>query len=449
MMWVRMAGFRLSLLLIVCAGTASACFCTGAWGTPREAWRESAAVFVGTVIEAEPDGPRRDLTFQEQVVRIRVNEAFKAVTAGQTITMRLGSSDCAPKFGRGERRVFYMRANEEGAWYLPSCMRTLGNAEPGSNDMLFLRGLPRSAKGTRVAGDVRGAPHLAVTITGPGGFSRQLVTSKAGGFEVYNLKRGSYSVSVNVPRGFKLRPSETPSEFELGKDGDVSLSFVLEDDTSVAGRVLDSSGIPVQGVCVDLEPVQGRSPNREHLFGCTDETGAFAIDAMPPGQYLLKAKDKIQVAGDKSESTLYYPGVRERQRATVITIDTGQHARDFDIRTPALEKRYRVAGHVQFSDGVPAAAATVKFESREHGYVETAGTDERGEFRLFGVAGMRGELTAKVAVFWGRLRRCPGLNALVRPGEQVLFLDTNSVPMTFEADRAQVTLHLPQRFCPQ
>ena len=41
-----------------------------------------------------------------------------------------------------------------GSWYVPPCSHSLGSAAPGGDDLLFLRKLPQSAKGTRLSGEV-------------------------------------------------------------------------------------------------------------------------------------------------------------------------------------------------------------------------------------------------------------------------------------------------------
>jgi hypothetical protein len=91
-----------SVVLLVFAVRAEACMCTGNWPSVKQAWQTTPFVFLGTVEIADPDKPH-EMMFQEQFVRIRVDEAFKGVTAGQTIELHLGATDCDAKFQTGQR----------------------------------------------------------------------------------------------------------------------------------------------------------------------------------------------------------------------------------------------------------------------------------------------------------------------------------------------------------
>jgi hypothetical protein len=57
---------------------------------------------------ADPDIPGDQAIFQPQLVRIRVEEAFK-VSEGQAIELHQGASDCDAKFRTNQRSVFYLQ----------------------------------------------------------------------------------------------------------------------------------------------------------------------------------------------------------------------------------------------------------------------------------------------------------------------------------------------------
>ena len=143
--------WRFALLLIF-AARSWACMCSGNWPSVKQAWKEAPAIFLGTVEIADPDGPGREVIFQEQFVRIRVDEAFKGVAGGQTIELHQGASDCSAKFRTGQRAVFYLFRGIHGGWSVQPCFHSIGSSEPAGDDLLFLRGLPKSAIGTRLSG---------------------------------------------------------------------------------------------------------------------------------------------------------------------------------------------------------------------------------------------------------------------------------------------------------
>src|SRR5260370_67327 len=190
--------WRFALMLVV-ATRAWACSCGGDWPSVKQAWEKTPFVFLGTVEIADPDEDGSRTIFQEQSVRIRVDEAFKGVSRGQTIELHQGANDCAAKFRTGQPAVFYLQGGmTSGSWSVPPCTHALGNAEPAGDDLLFLRGLPKSAIGTRLSGEVDiyedsptqafrrigGVPNVRVKIAGPMGFNQEAVTNVAGVYEV-------------------------------------------------------------------------------------------------------------------------------------------------------------------------------------------------------------------------------------------------------------------------
>src|SRR5260370_41667691 len=98
------------VLLLIFVGRSEACVCGGIWPSVKQAWETAPAVFLGTVEIADPDGNGRQVMFQNQYVRIRVDEAFKGVFKGQMIELHEGASDCDAKFRTGQRAVFYLDA---------------------------------------------------------------------------------------------------------------------------------------------------------------------------------------------------------------------------------------------------------------------------------------------------------------------------------------------------
>ena len=455
--------WRLGLLVII-AAPAWACSCSGTWPSVKQAWEKAPFVFLGTVEVADPDEDSNQTIFQAQYVRIHVDEAFKGASQGQTIELHQGGTDCDAKFRTGQRAVFYLYAgNTRGSWSVPGCTRALGNPESGGDDLLFLRGLPRSATGTRLSGEVElyedspteafkrvgGIPKVKVKVTDSRGFTQEIVTNGAGAYEILGLRPGRYSVSIDIPKGLKVKfPVTTGSPrvqgddaaVELAPNGAVSVGFVLQADTQLSGRMLDGNGAPMADVCIDLEPAGGRGENGARFFDCSEKDGAFQMRMMPPGKYVLVAADEVSVNGVKSKSTLYYPGVRDRKRATIVSIEAGKYIDHIDIRLPSNEKRYTIAGRLQFSDAAPVPNAIVTFMSPDHGYSETTSTRPDGSFALPVIAGMEGQLNGRLAVFDPILRSCPEFK--VEPRSQGMFHFMHAIPISLSSDSDHENLKL-------
>jgi hypothetical protein len=467
--------WRLTLMvvsLMLLADTpAWACACGGNWPSVKQAWQQAPFVFLGTVELADPDEDSNQMTFREQAVRIRVDEPYKGVSRGRMIELHQGANDCDAKFRTGQRFVFYLESGgTSGSWRVPWCTHALGNPEPGGDDLLFLRGLPNSANGTRLSGEVElyedtatesfkragGIPSVGVKITGSNGFTQNTVTNGAGAYEVFGLRPGKYSVSIDVPKGFKIYfpvvSGSAPVEgdgaaVDLLKNGGSSVGFVLKADTHVTGQMFDAKGTPITGVCIDLEPVGGKGENSARNFDCTKTDGRFEMTMMTPGDYWLIARDEFQVGPLKSQSTLYYPGVRVRERASKVSIKAGNYIEHLDLRLPSLERRYKITGKLQFADHAPAANATVRFESPEHGYAEKTQTASDGSFGLSVIAGIEGQLSGRLPVFELFLRSCPDVKVGPRKAGLFRFIDASPVSLFIDSDHDGVKIELPSRSC--
>ena len=101
-----------------------------------------------------------------------------------------------------------------------------------------------------------------------------------------------------------------------------------------------------------------------------------------PGKYWLVARDEVRTGLFYSQSTLYYPGVRDRNLATPISIEAGNYSKNLDMHIPATEIRHVMSGQVRYADGAPAPNARLTFSSPEHGYAESASTSADGAFTL-------------------------------------------------------------------
>jgi hypothetical protein len=455
--------------LTVLTTRAWACSCAGNWPSVKQAWQNTPFVFLGTVESADPDQDPRRTMFHEQTVRIRVDEAFKGVFNGEKIVLHQGASDCDAKFRTGQRLVFYLNAGPPGSWQVPWCTRAL--AEPDGDDLFFLKGLPDSAKGTRLSGQVDlyedsptqasrrvgGLPDVKVRVTGPADFTQELKTNNAGVYEVFGLKPGPYSVHIDVPKGLKLKfpiafgsgiTLRDEAAVQLAPDGGASVDFVLQADTRVSGRMLNSTGKPLVDVCMDLEPLEGRGEDGARFFACSKKGGVFKMEMMPPGKYLLVAHDQIRGVLE-SRSTLYYPGVRDREQASVVTVETGKYVENLDIQLPSVERRYVIQGSFRYSDGIPVKDASVTFTSPAHGYSERTETTRDGSFSLSVVAGFEGQLSGTLTVFMfqGIQNKCPEFQ--LSPKEQGLmrFMDADPIPLKIDSDRAGVQLKLSSPSC--
>ena len=150
---------------------------------------------------------------------------------------------------------------------------------------------------------------------------------------------------------------------------------------SIAGRVVDAtSGAPLHRARVEIQ-VEGHTDIRG--LAPSDGDGRFLLRALPAGQY------RIEVSR-RGYGTMAYGARRPYAEGRVLALGAGEHITDLTIGLPRLGV---IAGTVTGADGEPLAQASCGRcggSSREASWSWTswggAGTDDKGRFRLSGVA---------------------------------------------------------------
>ena len=222
------------VLLPLAAARVEACSCFG-YPSPAGAYAAADAVFVGTVVRAAPD-TREKAESVVQTVTARADEVFKGARVGEEITFRQPSHNCAPRFGAGERRLFYASHDAKAkTWEVHGCNRG-SNLKGAADDLLYLRALPLSAQRNRVSGMLKRYEDIPVTVPLSGvkvrvkGKDRtyEATTNADGVYELYDLPPGTYTIEPELPLGLKV---SFPMQFGPGDEkGDV-VTIELEEKT--------------------------------------------------------------------------------------------------------------------------------------------------------------------------------------------------------------------------
>lgn len=149
---------------------------------------------------------------------------------------------------------------------------------------------------------------------------------------------------------------------------------------SVAGVVLDdATGAPVPRAVVTL---QTKTAEPSDAVAWTDERGAFAFARVPAGPYFL-------FANRDGYETARFGAVRRGQPPEVLSLASGED-RQVVLRMRPVGS---ISGTVTDSDGDPLSNVSVRllaarFERRKlrYGTVASAQTDQRGRYRIGGLA---------------------------------------------------------------
>lgn len=221
-------------------------------------------------------------------------------------------------------------------------------------------------RGRVVAADT-GQPVRRVQVraySGDGRGSRMASTDAEGRFELRDLPAGRWNLSA-TKAGFvslsygQRRPFESGRPIEL-RDGETMprADFVLPRGSAIMGRILDEFGDPVAAAHVQAVRYRSLQGDRRLMpMGMgdqTDDTGAFRLYGLPPGDYYVSAALRNRMFDDASDGTgyaaTYYPGTGNVAEAQRVTLALGQEQPNI---TFALQptRTVRVTGTVVDSQG--------------------------------------------------------------------------------------------------
>jgi hypothetical protein len=214
---------------------------------------------------------------------------------------------------------------------------------------------------------VRGAE---VRLSIDGGIRRLVTTNGEGRFEIRNLPAGEYRLTVSKT-GFvtleygQQRPFETASTITIGEGQSATGNVALPRGGAVFGRVLDEFGDPSVGTRVQVLRNRAEDGGRRLIpvgvADQTDDTGAFRIYGLPPGEYFIAASTGL-IDAIKRDPPVYYPGTTAFAEALPITLGAGAEA-SADFQISAVARAATISGVVLNSSGGPSPGAMVNLSS--------------------------------------------------------------------------------------
>jgi hypothetical protein len=199
----------------------------------------------------------------------------------------------------------------------------------------------------------------------PGG-TRAAITDDEGRFTLSDLRSGRWTITASragylTQQPGQKRPFETPPPVRLEDGQTVIANMALTRAGAINGRVYDEYGDPVAGV--RIQPLRPRMIRRQRYLqpvgsgDLTDDTGAFRLHGLPPGEYYIAASLRVAPLDSVVQTTYaptYYPGSGNFGDAQRVFVGAGAdvHA-DFPVRPV---RPTRITGYVQDSSGAPADA---------------------------------------------------------------------------------------------
>jgi hypothetical protein len=258
-----------------------------------------------------------------------------------------------------------------------------------------IRGLVTSAA---TGAPVRGAAVRATFASGDSA-PQSAVTDNDGAFELSGLAVGSWYLNASkagfVPRGFGQRgPSGSGTILTVTAGNAVTANIALVRAGAIVGHVFDEFGDPAVGTRVQamhvVATVDGRRIVPAGVTDFSDDTGAFRLYGLLPGDYLVSARaptpfdtdtflvgermveQRLFVNGagvgaamarPRATASTYFPGTADVGVADRVTIGAGDERTGIDF---ALTKSsaFRVTGTVIDSSGArPSGVVMVTLNS--------------------------------------------------------------------------------------
>jgi hypothetical protein len=220
-----------------------------------------------------------------------------------------------------------------------------------------------SIKGVVTAVDT-GAPirGAEVRLSSRGSYSRLATTDGEGIFNLRDLPAGEYRVTVSRTGFISLtfgqrRPFEPPTPIDLSEGETFTANLALTRGGAIHGRVIDRFGELLAGTRVQvLRSRMVRGQRRLQSMGPgdqTDDTGAYRVYGLPPGDYYVTAStgpaDSV-----RRDPPIYYPGTPSFIEAQPVSLAAGSEASaDFQIQP---FRNARVSGMVFNASGAPVQA---------------------------------------------------------------------------------------------
>jgi hypothetical protein len=192
------------------------------------------------------------------------------------------------------------------------------------------------------------------------------LSDDAGRFQLTNLPPGQWRITVSKGGYFtwqvgQRRPFAPPPPITLTRGQRVTTDVALSRGGVIAGRVSDETGEPLAGLRVRVYRARmAQGQRRLEDVGAadfTDDTGAYRIFGLPPGDYYVAASLRVAPLDSVVQTTYsptYYPGTGELAAAQRIRVELGTESTAIFPLLPV--RNVSISGTVLTSSGGPANA---------------------------------------------------------------------------------------------
>jgi hypothetical protein len=238
-------------------------------------------------------------------------------------------------------------------------------------------------------GPVKEGPKMAgvkIVVTGAGK-TIETTTNDEGEYRVSGLSPGDYDAFPQLPDNLAAVSNRDQRDnfgrftgrepIRLTDLGCAETNFSVQSNGIVSGRILDAAGEPVKEAQLRLGLAD--DPDKEQ-WTWTDKEGYYEFVRVQPGSYLLGFN--LTWAPDKDDPypRTFYPGVKTRSEAALITVGEGERLKGYDMTVPPRLSQREVKVTVVWPDGRPAVGVMVYYEMNDVTDLgERVETDTKGQ----------------------------------------------------------------------
>ena len=275
----------------------------------------------------------------------------------------------------------------------------------------------------------RGLDRVIVELDGAG-LRRRILSDERGRFLLAGLPAGEYRINASRA-GFlngafgQRRAAGSASTITL-VDGQwlSDIEVRLWRPGVLTGLVTDHGGVPITGVIVRAyrhERLPGRTTLREVAQAVTDDTGAYRLASLVPGNHVVGiSAQHIAVTNNTTGETfaaaepeivfppMYFPSAESAMAASTVTAESGRDFTGINFSLPALPV-LEVSGRVDPATVPDGQMRAVRLflarpldpfvaESPTHRYLGVVSPDAEGHFTFARVPSGRYEIEATLVV---------------------------------------------------
>ena len=366
--------FLMAALLIVVYGEFGspglACTCSPEASAPAcQLISRANVAFLGECLELLPD-PKAGSGFGRSIYRFRVERVYKGLDpeTQEVLVNPDNFTSCATEYPTGKTYLMFASVmSKEPLTLIAGGCSSSRRADLNKSDVEFLEGWVKGNTETVVYGKVlqwvdwigrprddESAPVEGATVVLANSTDRFTALSKPdGSFRFPGIAPGEYQLSAQLDPHI---PDPVSHQVVVTKGGCKEVFVQLKPLSTIEGTLLKADGQPAVNQRVELlrRNQKGKWYSTSKMWTQTDHQGMFRFVDIGSGDYLLGFEIWSDAPSDYSPyNAQYFPGVRDRTAAEIISLAPQQAIKDLRFTLPPAHKERKITIRVRWPDGKP------------------------------------------------------------------------------------------------